>query len=332
MELISVIVPVYNVQKYLKKCVESILNQSYSNLEVILIDDGSTDESGQMCDKLRARDKRIKVFHQENKGLSAARNKGIELHTGRYLTFVDSDDYIAKSFIEDLYSIMIENDADLAMCLGQKFYEGEKPKKEVFEISLSEVYDSQNALESMLYRKKINSYAWGKLYKSELFNTVRFPEGVLFEDMCTLYKIYAISHKIVFNPARMYYYYQRRGSIVNSEFSKKKIEQIKISEDIIRFVHKNYPTIYNAAVSKCFIAAVDIYRRIPRGEEFAEEKQYAESIIKKYRKRVLRDSNNKKLTQVIACISMVNIKWLDWAGDFYQWLISKRILKIKNPI
>ena len=107
MELISVIVPVYNVQKYLKKCVESILNQSYSNLEVILIDDGSTDESGQMCDKLRDRDKRIKVFHQENKGLSAARNKGIELHTGRYLTFVDSDDYIAKGFIEDLYSIMI---------------------------------------------------------------------------------------------------------------------------------------------------------------------------------------------------------------------------------
>lgn len=332
MELISIIVPVYNVEKYVRRCIDSILTQSYKNFELILIDDGSTDMSGKICDTYLQQDERIKVIHQKNGGLSAARNAGIEVATGDYVTFIDSDDYIAQEYLLVLLNGIKKFKADISMCLGMKFFDGETVKCEEWNDNISEVFNSCDALENVLYHKKLNLYAWGKLYKSSLFEGIRFPENKLFEDVYTTYKLMDKADCILFNPTRLYYYYQRTGSIVNSEFNSKKIQQIMAAEEILEFIDEKYPDIHDAAVSKCFIAATDIYRRIPKQNKYMKEREYAERVIRDYRKIVVKDVKNKKLTRCIALIAIIDIRLLNYSGRVYQWLIQRGILRLKNPI
>lgn len=331
MDLISVIVPVYNVSGYLRQCINSLLRQTYNNLEILLIDDGSTDDSGKICDEYIMKDKRIKVFHQDNKGLSGARNTGIKNMSGKYITFVDSDDFVSDNYIQELYKLLILNDADISCVLGNKFW-GENIQNTVEENEEEiKVYDKQEALKRMLYRKGVNSYAWGKLFQREMFNDICFPEGLLFEDVRTIYKLYDKAGKIVVSMQRLYYYRQRGGSIVNSEFTPKKIQQVTASEEIVQFMKDNYPELTTAAISKSFIAAIDIFRRIPRGTYFKEE-QYLKNLIKKYRMIVLKDRENKFFTRCIALAAVININCLSYVGRIYQELAENGLLKKNNPI
>jgi glycosyltransferase involved in cell wall biosynthesis len=272
------------------------------------------------------------VIHQENQGVSGARNTGINLATGEYLSFVDSDDYVSESYVGDLLKIMQSADADMAICLDQKFYEESTLITEQLDMGKSVVLSGEKALESMLYRKQVNSYVCGKIYKRNLFAQIRFPVGKIFEDLGTIYKIYDKADRIVFNPIRSYYYYQRVGSIVNSGFTSKKMEQVYASGDILKFVGERYPAITNAAISKCFAAAVDLYRRIPDKKQYKKENEYLVQLIKKYRKTVLMDKKNKNLTRIIAAVACININSLRLAGKTYQILQEKGILHIKNPI
>ena len=332
MDLVSVIVPVFNVENYVIRCIESLLVQSYEKLEIILIDDGSTDDSGKICDKYALADSRIVVIHQNNQGLSAARNIGISIMRGEYVSFVDSDDYVSPNYIESLYHVLDNEKADISICLGKKFYDDEKIDSEKIDFSQNIIFSSKSALESMLYRKEVNSYAWGKLYKSELFKQVRFPVGKLFEDVFTIYKVYDKADKIAFNPVRLYYYYQRSGSIVNSVFSTKKMQQVIASEQILFFVRKNYPEIESAAVSKYFVAAVDVFRRLPSGKQYNSERKYLKEVIRNNRRIVLVDRHNKWFTRLIAVMSYISINGLNRCGRIYQKLLEKRIIRIKNPI
>lgn len=331
-ELITVIVPVYNVEQYLDKCVDSILSQTYSNIEVVLVDDGSTDDSGKMCDEYKKKDNRIVVIHQTNQGLSGARNSGIDIAKGVYITFIDSDDYVSKKYIEFLYTMICDNSADIASCKEKKFYEVSDIVEEDVVKSSVQIYKKEQALENMLYRRNVDSYAVGKLYKKVLFQEIRFPVGVLFEDTKTIYKVYDLIDKIAVSSEGLYYYLQRRGSIVNSSFDKKKMEQVWASEEIVEFVSRKYPQLLLAAVSKYFISAIDVYRKIPNNVEYKKEKKELEYIIRKYRKDVLKDKNNKLLTRLIALLAMISVSSLNYLGKIYQFLTMKRILKLKNPI
>lgn len=328
-ELVSVIVPVYNVENYLPRCIESIINQTYSNLEIILVNDGSTDHSGTICEEYKKKDSRIKVIMQRNQGLSAARNAGLDAVHGAYLTFIDSDDYVSEKYVESLFNIM--GTADVAICLGEKFYDNAVTVDSP-DYDTTEVYTSEVALKNMLYRRGVNSYAWGKLFKAKLFDGVRFPVGVLFEDVMTIYKIYDIADKIAFNKVRLYYYFQRPGSIVNSSFSRKKLDQVKASKVLLEFVSEKYPALKKAAISRYFIAAVDIYRRIPNSKEYESERKELKEIIKTYRAIVLFDRENKMLTRMLSFISLLSVESLSYAGRLYQILTEKNILKFKNPI
>lgn len=332
MEKISIIVPVYNVKPYLSKCIESILDQSYEAWELILVDDGSTDGSGDICDYYQNIDVRVKTLHKENGGVSDARNTGLAASTGPYISFIDPDDTVDKDYLKDLLELLKKQRADMAVCLGKKIYSYDEIVREKISNEKTRVYTSEEALYSVLYNKDLNLYAWGKLYKAKLFQDIRFPKGEIFEDVKTLYKVYDLADKIVFNPVCRYFYLQRPGSIVNSSFQSKKVLQIEASQEILRFIEKNYPALIPGGISRCFVSAVDIYRRIPAGEEYRNEKQYAESIIKKYRKRVLTDSNNKPLTRGIAMVSFIHVKLLRVLGDIYRMLCEKEILKLKRPI
>lgn len=211
---ISVIVPIYNVEKYLSRCVDSILNSNYKNLEIILVDDGSTDSCGHICDEYKMKDRRIKVIHKENGGLSDARNKGIDIATGDYISFVDSDDAIDNDMFDYLLKILLENKCDISVCNYITFSTIELPKS-ISKYSKTKVYTNESALDILLNGKISHSdYAWNKLYKRDLFKNIRYPVGRKMEDIGTTYKLYYIAKKIVIGDAIKYYYYQRNNSIL----------------------------------------------------------------------------------------------------------------------
>ena len=203
-ELISVIVPIYDIEKYLNKCIESIVNQSYENLEIILIDDGSTDESGKICDKWKEKDGRIKVIHKENGGLSDARNVGIENSTGEILYFIDGDDYIDFDIIDNLYFSLLENNTDISMggLVRELYFE----QKTLYS-DKNYVVDSKEILRKM-FINEICTTVCNILFKKKLFEDIKFPVGKINEDSATLYKLFDKADKIShINKAGYYYTY-----------------------------------------------------------------------------------------------------------------------------
>ncbi|HEM4990282.1 TPA: glycosyltransferase [Streptococcus suis] len=246
-ELVSVIVPVYNVEKYLSQCLDSIIHQTYKNLEIILVNDGSTDGSGKICDDYAAKDGRIKVIHQENGGLSDARNKGLDLMTGQFVTFVDSDDYLENNCIHTLYTYACTCKTDISI---GKFIEFEENTSQfLFHNHLNngnkiEFLTGDQCLERHhKYFLGIFVTAWAKLYRTSLFNdsnpckSIRYPLGVLHEDQYTTHKLFFKSNKIVFVNDYLYVYRVRENSITNTLLSDKRImDNIRgLEEKIIDF-------------------------------------------------------------------------------------------------
>lgn len=228
--LISIIVPVYKVEKYLEKCVNSILEQSYHNLEIILVDDGSPDKCGKICDEYQKKDSRIKVIHKKNGGLSDARNAGIRMALGQYLGFVDSDDYIAPDMYEHLFSIMKERNADIGVCNACVVSENSLPE---FTDDLQPVvFENNECLKAMICDKLFTVNTWNKLYKRHVFDEIEFPVGKLYEDLATTYKLIEKANKIVVSKARKYAYVQRDGSIMNQTAFKMKTDKIDIVEEM----------------------------------------------------------------------------------------------------
>lgn len=235
--LISVIIPIYNIQNYVKDCVQSVRTQTYNNLEILLVDDGSTDGSGQICDEYKIKDERIKVVHKTNGGLSDARNVAIDICNGTYITFIDGDDIVTPHYIETLYNLLTATNSQIAICGHKDFYslpvDGACSTDSFFE------YSPNDAIKEILINGKFTTSAWGKLYKSELFEKIRYPKGRLFEDLPTTWRTFDLSSKIVFTPSQEYYYRQNPLSIMNSKFSPKKLDILYAHQSLIDGLKKN---------------------------------------------------------------------------------------------
>ena len=203
--LISVIIPVYNVEKYLDRCMETVLNQTYGNMEIILVDDGATDQSGKKCDEYALKDERVKVIHKKNGGLSSARNAALEIATGDYIGFVDSDDYIDEYMFEKMLQYCIDNDCDISVC-GHFTEKNNKISIEEPIIDQLIMYTKMDALETLVEDAMMNNYAWDKLYKAELFKGVRYPDGRNYEDIATTYLLFDKAERICQIPEYLYYY------------------------------------------------------------------------------------------------------------------------------
>lgn len=216
---ISVIVPVYNVEKFLPTCLDSIIAQSYKNLEIIVVDDGAMDSSGAICDEYAKKDNRIVSLHKQNGGLSDARNYGMQFMTGDYVAFIDSDDYVHPDYFSILYYNLIENDADISICNFEKINEAQKPKTEVMTEDVVYVYNTVDSLGQLLCGKYSIQFtiACGKLFKRNIFDVIRFPKGKHYEDSATNHLWYAKAKKTVYTNCALYYYLQREGSIKSSE-------------------------------------------------------------------------------------------------------------------
>lgn len=213
--LISVIVPVYNVRDYLEKCLLSICVQTYSNLEIILIDDGSSDGSGELCDLYAQRDKRIKVIHQVNAGQSAARNRGLDIAQGEFLGFVDSDDWIESDMYDFLYRLLEENAADVSIC--SHYIETEAKTRVRYSTGRLTCFSCEEAMRALVKDKRVRNYMWDKLYRRQLFDGIYFPENRVFEDIAVSYHVFYKAHRVVMQDCPKYHYLKREGSTTQSK-------------------------------------------------------------------------------------------------------------------
>jgi len=246
--LVSIIVPVYNVAEYLDNCIKSITVQTYNNLEIILVNDGSTDNSPRICLEHQKNDSRIRVIDKNNGGLSEARNFGIDIAKGRFLSFVDSDDYIHPEMIEKMVSTMVTKNADIAV-FGHFIVSGEDIS-EVRNNGSTYVYDTTEALSKILIDEEINSFAWDKLYKKELFTNLRYPVGRIFEDTAFTYKVFERAKKVVQTNDAYYYYIRRKNSLSNAINPKKPYHNFLAFFERYKFVTKRLPELTQVCSQK----------------------------------------------------------------------------------
>lgn len=265
--VISVIIPVYDVEKYLDRCVESVLNQTYHNLEIILVDDGSPDGCPQLCDEWAKKDERIRVIHQRNGGLAAARNVGLLHCTGEYVDFVDSDDWIESDMIQTLYDVCVKNNVLLTACGRCVHFEGSDSSRIDKCPPECEVIDTKVFAMRMLTGDNCDCSVCDKLFHRSLWEYVRFPEGRIYEDIAIMYKVVLNASHIATINRPLYHYFRHSGSIVASAFSAKLFDYPFNTRKLLEDIEQNHPELYDHACwshTKALIRVLDKLSRTDR--------------------------------------------------------------------
>lgn len=291
-DIISIIVPIYNVDQYLDKCINSIINQTYKNIEIILIDDGSTDNSLTICNNYSKQDSRIKVIHKENGGLSDARNKGIEIAKGEYITFIDSDDYVDLDYVEILYNTITKYEADISISTHRILFPNKTVDKYTFEEYVS---TKEEILDKLLYDDGIDTSAWGKLYKKFLFKDIRFPKGRLFEDAATTYKLIDNANKIAVYSKPTYNYVIRENSISNVGFSEKKLDLIKSTQEMTDYIRARYPGLEKGCNRRLMFSYLATFTQLAKSK--SKNKKIKDKLlryIKDNKREILKDKKVPK--------------------------------------
>ena len=239
--LISVIIPVYNVEPFLSRCLESVTKQDYQNLEIVVIDDGSTDRSGRICEQWAEKDKRVKVFHKENGGLSDARNAGIDCCTGEYISFVDSDDFLEPTCISYLYELVKRSDlCKLSQANHRIIWENNT--EHYYTGDQDSILSAHDAAEAVLFHDRVNVSAWGKLYHRSVFDDIRYPKGRLFEDTYVFGDVLMKTGTYIYGHIPQYNYMKNNpNSIVSQSFSEKNLEYIEAAERLAQTIQNRYP-------------------------------------------------------------------------------------------
>ncbi len=276
-EIISVIIPIYNMEKYLTRCLDSVINETYKNLEILLINDGSTDNSEKICLEYAEKDKRIKYFYKENGGQGSARNMGLDIATGDYIAFVDSDDFIELDMYEILMNNIKQYDADISCCDGICSFDRVSHDKKIREFNNNEIMR-----EHLNNNKGTGHSPCDKLYRSVIFNDIRFPKMRAFEDCATIYKVFAKAQKVVYQNVELYHYIERESSTMTQHFSKVKFQQI----DAYYGMYKFYLDKYNeyANLVKRFLVGSMQYCL---GEAYLDDKNKYEQELKELKEKLL---------------------------------------------
>lgn len=251
--LISIIIPVYNVERYLDRCVKSVLEQTHRNSEIILVDDGSPDCCPEKCNAWAARDNRIQVIHKKNGGLSDARNAGMSSASGEFIAFVDSDDWIAPTFLERMLTAINESGSDICECGVLKTnIEREFPAKK----SLCESFSAEDALSFLIQDKKFHQHVWNKLYKRECIGKIAFKSGQTHEDEFWTYQVFGRAAKISKISDILYAYFQRDNSIMSSEFSLHRLDSLDAKVERQKYIEEYYPALGESARLNLFASCI----------------------------------------------------------------------------
>ncbi|WP_455684410.1 glycosyltransferase family 2 protein [Thomasclavelia sp.] len=322
-DLISIIVPVYNVELYLKQCIKSIIKQTYDNIEIILVDDGSTDQSGKICDDYKIRNKKVIVLHKENGGLSDARNAGLNYASGKYVFFLDSDDWIKENTIESLYNTMIDSKSDIV--ISNYYYLYDNRSNIAINIDKNIEFNRIELMEALIENKFIKNFAWGKLYKKELLDNYKFPKGRLFEDVYWTHLIFAQVNKAIFVKEPLIYYRQRENSI-SFTFNKNRIDLLIGYLKRRYFIKNNFPQLLYKIDETIIDIILQLY--IECIKKF--NKNYTFEFIKELKAR------SQKFAKEINIDNKINKKKVKDFNIFmkspFLYLIKYTMYKIKEKI
>ncbi len=320
-DLISVIVPIYNVEKYLFRCVESLINQTYKNLEIILVDDGSPDNCPRLCDEYLKKDNRIKVVHKKNGGLSDARNAGMEIAKGDYISFVDSDDYVSLDFIEELYNTMISENSDIVECDVVKFFGSRFLEKYEDDLIVNN-YSTIDGLAALISENTFRQHVWNKLYKTELVSDIYFAVGKLNEDEFWTYQVFGRAKKVTKLNKTMYYYFQREDSIMGDTYNLRRLDALEGKFNRQNYIDIYYPELSLMAKIDLYDSCIFAYQSVLKYMSGADKKE-AKKIIKKYR-----TTNDLSFSEIMS-ITNDSMKYYILAKcNFYLCCKIKAILNI----
>lgn len=325
-DLISIVVPIYNVKEYLDACIKSIINQTYKNIEIILVDDGSTDGCADLCDEYKKFDSRIRVIHKENGGLSDARNTGLEVANGVYIVFIDSDDYVNVNMVKELYDTIIKTNSDISIC---KF---KRVKSEIIDIYENkenkslEILSGKKVIEEVYggNGEEISFVAWNKMYKKDLFydKEIRYPKGRIYEDTFTTYKLLYYSKAIAIIDKYLYYYRVREGSIINTNITKGRcIDAIDSGTSAVSdFEQWNEKKLMSIAFKYACRSAILEYNKVLHMDNLEDRKYCKKYIIDCYRRDWKQYATKCKLPLDKKLVF----------GVFY--LFSDLMIKLKNMV
>jgi len=318
--LVSIVIPVYNVEKYLPKCLDSVISQTITDIEIVVIDDGSTDKSPEICDRYARNDNRIRVIHKKNGGLSDARNTGLEICTSDYVTFIDSDDYVSEDYIEVLYESIKRHESDIAISAHFVVY----PSR-IIDTSTNENYIAtpKEILDKLLYSDGIDISAWAKLYKKSLFSNIRFPKGRNYEDAATTYRLIDKSKRISVNSKPTYYYVIRNNSISQGEFTRKKLDLLKSTREMTNYISAKYPELNKACRRRMGYAYLSTLTQAINGGNRKYEKILYEKYIK-YRKGCLTDKRIPRRDKIAAIASYFGLASFRISWRLYEKATKRR--------
>lgn len=318
--LISIIAPVYNVEDYLDRCVESIVNQTYSNLEIILVDDGSTDSSGKMCDEWKENDKRIIVIHKDNGGQGEARNYGLDIATGDYIGFVDSDDLISNIMFAELVDIAVQYQADLVGCRHVIFDDQRAPDFDNNNYNGQLLIMSRDeALEDIIREKHFESTVWNLLVKADIAKNVLFDVGKIHEDILWPFRVILKSNSIYFLEKRLYAYYQRCGSTMNSRYSAKRFDALDALETRAETIKSVNPDLYHITTRAYLGACMYHYQSLCREKKSKEYENYKSILHKRFCEGDLKALYNR-----------LDLKYKIWFSMFI--LCPNHTCKLRNKL
>lgn len=322
--LISVIVPVYNVAQYLEKSIASIQQQTYQNLEIILVDDGSTDESGRLCEQIAEQDERVLVYHKENEGLSQARNDGLKQAHGDYVIFIDSDDYIHSEMIASLYQQLVKEDADVSSCGVMNVYANSESPQSANQDDYF-VCDTETFLKEYLIGEKIPGTICNKLIKKEIAAQLTFPKGLIYEDAYYHFDLVKITKKYVVNTKPYYYYFHRGDSITTKPYAEKDLAYIDIYQKFYTEVIREYPNLTEVAFFRLAYAHFFILDKMLLDENFKEFKDYPRiyRYLKQHALAIFKNDIFRKGRRISALALFVNVR-------LYRILLLKNIEQSKK--
>lgn len=280
--LISVVVPIYNVEKYLNRCIESLVCQTYNNLEIMLVDDGALDECSRICDDWMQRDSRIKVIHKQNGGLSGARNAGLSIATGDYIGFVDSDDYVSEDFFESLLNTALKHNSEIVECNVARFYESGVYEKTEDDLLVTD-YSTVDALSGLIRENPFHQHVWNKLYKSDVLKGIDFEVAKLNEDEFWTYQVFGRAKQVSKINKTMYFYFQRNNSIMGGDYSLRRLDGLEGRWQRHLYIEKNYPSLTLQSklnfVGSCIFSYQNVLKHLKNSE-----KKEGLSIIRYYTK------------------------------------------------
>jgi len=315
---ISIIVPVYNVENFIQSCIESILDQTINDFELILVNDGSTDQSGNICDEYSKRDKRIIVIHKENGGQSSARNRGIDVAKGDYLGFIDSDDWIHRDMYKILFTKAMETNAEITACNLMQYNKDSEGHLYSNNIT-DQLFDRTSAMNELYLNERLTFSPCNKLYKKELFKGIRFKEGYILEDMDFAYRIIHQANGIYYTGQAFYNYRYNDKSTMRKAFSKKRLDEFEVRKNMYLFYLNNYPNQANEVYAEWFLTGLILYINIEK--YYSDEKNQYKHLIdidRKIAKSLISKkgyNRKKKLLLAIAVVSpniLVMIYRLYW--------------------